>query len=144
LKLNNAYLKGKNLFSKAMIFMDIKLCDTYSTESKSSLTLMHQNIWGLLNKNELMCSLVTNQINLHFIYLCDHFLSKQILGFVNLENLSLSSGYSHSFSRWWYLYIHQKGCRLYFSWCFWKLWWDNHRTVCCASQYSMFSFDCNV
>ena len=46
--------------------MDIKLCDTYNTDSKTSLTLMHQHIGGLLSKNdELMCSLVTNQIKPH-------------------------------------------------------------------------------
>jgi len=42
------------------------MCGTYNTDSKISLTLMHQIIRGLLSKNdELMCSLVTNQINPH-------------------------------------------------------------------------------
>jgi hypothetical protein len=46
--------------------MDIKLCDTYNTDSKTSLTLMDQNIRQLLSKNdEFMCSLVTNQIKPH-------------------------------------------------------------------------------
>jgi len=46
--------------------MGIKLCDTDNTDSKTSLTLMHQHIRGLLSKNdELICSLVTNQITPH-------------------------------------------------------------------------------
>ena len=64
--------------------MDIKLCDTYSTDSNSSLTPMHQSIIGLLSKNDkLMCSLVTNQIKPHFICVTEVFLSKQMLSFVN-------------------------------------------------------------
>ena len=97
---------------------------------------MHRNIRGLFSKNdELMCSWVTNQINPHFICLLDHFLSKQTLSFVTLQNYSSCSGYLHSFSRWWCLYIYQKGCHLYSSWYFWKVWWANHGTVCCASSY---------
>lgn len=32
--------------------MDIKLCGAYNTDSKTSLTLTHQNIRGLLSKND--------------------------------------------------------------------------------------------
>jgi hypothetical protein len=55
---------------------------------------MHQNIRGLLNKNDkLMCSLLTNQIKPHFFCVTEHFLCTHTLSFVNWENYSLGCSY---------------------------------------------------
>jgi hypothetical protein len=69
-----AHLLLKPIFISSDFFMDIKLYETYSTVSKSSLTLMHQNIRGLLSKND---ELVTNQIKSHLSLTGPFFLSKQ-------------------------------------------------------------------
>jgi hypothetical protein len=75
--------------------MDLNLYDAYKmTELGTALTVLCQNIWGLFNKYDgLICSLKTNQISPNLICLIAHYLSKQILSLINLENYSL--GYTY-------------------------------------------------
>lgn len=77
----------------AMIFMGLNLYDAYTTnELGTALTVLNQNIRDLFNKySGLICSLKTNQISPHLVYLMEHYLSKQILSLIKLENYSLGS-----------------------------------------------------
>jgi hypothetical protein len=77
--------------------MDINVCNSCkNTDLGISLTVTHQNIRGLSNKNdELICSLTTNQINPHIICFSEH-LSTQNLLFINLENYSPGYSFPHN------------------------------------------------
>jgi exonuclease III len=64
---------------------------------KDSLILIHQNIRGLGSKNdELLCSIVSNNINPHLICLSEHHLSDQKLPFINMQNYVLGTSYARS------------------------------------------------
>lgn len=76
-----------------MIFMGLNLYDAYrTTELGTTLTVLHQNIRGLFYKQGgLICSLKTKQITPYFIFLTEHYLYKQILSLMKLQNHTLGS-----------------------------------------------------
>jgi exonuclease III len=59
--------------------------------------VIHQNIRGLGSKSdELLCSIVSTNINPHLICLSEHHLSSQNLSFTNIENYVLGSSYART------------------------------------------------
>jgi hypothetical protein len=68
--------------------MDLNPKNTTSRkgELETSLTLMHQNIIGLNNKDkELICPLLSNNINPHIICVSEQYTSDQIYHILNLK-----------------------------------------------------------
>jgi hypothetical protein len=67
-----------------------------TTHVNDTLIVIHQNIRGLGSKSdELLCSIVSTNINPHLICLSEHHLSSQNLSFINIENYVLGSSYAH-------------------------------------------------
>jgi hypothetical protein len=63
--------------------------------TNSWLTIFHQNIRGLSDKNgELMCSLFGSKFAPHFLCLSEHFATLQNLLTLSLDNFYLSSNFS--------------------------------------------------
>jgi exonuclease III len=60
-----------------------------------TLIVTHQNIRGLGSKSdELLCSIVSTNINPHLICLSEHHLTSQNLSFINIQNYVLESRYT--------------------------------------------------
>jgi hypothetical protein len=64
---------------------------------QSSLSLFQQNIRGLNDKHEeLICSLLTHNINHQIICLREHYTMEQKLSSTSLENNTLAAKFSHT------------------------------------------------
>jgi len=96
--------KDRNLILEVMIFYGFRsLLYKRLFEKKnlqSSLSLFQQNIRGLNDKHEeLICSILTHNINHQIIWLTEYYTKEQKLSSTSMENNTLAANFSYTDSK---------------------------------------------